>query len=182
MKAACLLAAALACGGCAGGAAVSVPHSYDLGIGVPGARLAGVRVMPVRAVAPFDGVEMQYRLAWRNAAELSAFAHSRWAATPGELLRKQLLRASGEGIANCALEIELQEFSQVFASQTESEARIEMRAQLLGPKGRLGARSLRVSEPGGGADATGGVAALSRATDRVTGELAAWIASQPDCR
>jgi cholesterol transport system auxiliary component len=182
MRSAWLLAAALACGGCAGSAPVTLPRTFDLGIGVPGARLAGVRVMPVRAAAPFDGVEMQYRLAWRNAAELSAFAQSRWAAPPGELLRKQLLRASGEGIANCALEIELQEFSQVFASQTESEARLEVRAQLLGPKGRLGARSIHVSEPGAGADATGGVAALSRATDRMTGELAAWIASQPDCR
>ena len=182
MKTAWLLAAAIACGGCAGGAAVTAPRTYDLGIGVPGARLGGVRVMPVRSAAPFDGVEMQYRLAWRNAAELSAFAHSRWAAPPGELLRKQLLRASTEGIPTCALEIELQEFSQVFASQSDSEARIEMRVQLLGPKGRLGARSIRVSEPGAGADAAGGVAALSRAADRATGELASWIASQPDCR
>ncbi len=140
------------------------------------------RSLTVRAAAPFDGVEMHYRLAWRNAAELSAFTQSRWAATPAELLRKQLLRASGEGLAKCGVEIELQEFSQVFASPQASEAKIELQASLAGPKGRIAARSWRISEPNGGAEAAGGAAALARATDAAVGEIAGWVAAQPECR
>ena len=65
---------------------------------------------------------MQYRLAYRNAAEVSAFATSRWAATPADMLRKQLLRAAHEGAGKCTLDIEIQEFSQVFSAQEASEA------------------------------------------------------------
>lgn len=181
MKRAALIVAAILAGGCATGAGLS-PHAFDLGIGAPAARIPAVRVAQVRAAAPFDGVEMHYRLAWRNASELASFARSRWAAPPAELLRKQLLRAVGDGVAKCGLEIELQEFSQVFGSPAESEARIELRAALAGAKGRVAARGWSLSEPNGGADAAGGAAALVRATDRLTGEIAAWVSAQPDCR
>jgi cholesterol transport system auxiliary component len=174
-----LVVAAVA--GCAGVGAPP-PRSFDLGMSVPAARLPAARVAPVRAAPPFDGVEMRYRLAWRDAAELAAFAHSRWAAPPAELLRKQLLRAMDAGSAKCGLEIELQEFSQVFSAPQASEARIELRASLAGPKGRLGARGWSIAEPNAGADAAGGAAAMARAADRAVAEIAAWVAAQADCR
>jgi len=176
-----MLVAAVAIGGCAG-KPVEPPRTYDLGMGAPSARLPAVRVVPVRAAPPLDGMEMHYRLAWRNAAELAAFAHSRWAAPPAELLRRQLLRAAGEGVAKCALEIELQEFSQVFSSPAASEARIELRAGLAGTKSRLGERSFSAADANGGADAAGGAAALARASDRAIAEIAAWVSVQADCR
>ena len=168
--------------GTSGCATAPAPRTYDLGIEVPQARLQALRPVTVRASAPLDGVEMHYRLAWRNASEVAAYTQSRWAAPPAELLRKQLLRASVEGPAKCALEIELQEFSQVFASAQASEARIELQASLAGPKGRIGARSWHITEPNGGADAAGGAAALARAADAAVGEIAGWVAATPDCR
>ena len=164
--------------GC-GGAAAPEPRSYDLGLAAPNAKLAGVRVGAVRAVAPFDAPDMQYRLAYRSAAEIGAYANSRWAATPAELLRKQLLRASPEGGAKCVLEVEIQEFSQVFGAKDASDARLELHARL-SPAGAQ--RAFAVVEPNAGPDAPSGAAAFARAADRAVGELAAWASSQPACR
>jgi len=179
MRAATIALLAAIAGGCAG---TPPARTFDLGVDAPAQRLPVVRVAAVRSVAPFDGVEMHYRLAWRNASELAAFAHSRWAAPPAELMRKQLLRTMGEGIAKCSLEIELQEFTQLFSAPNESEARIEFRAALAGPKMRVAARGWSVSEANAGADAASGAGAFARAADRALTELAGWVGAQPDCR
>ena len=163
--------------GC-GGTAAPDPRTYDLGIDAPGAGLPPVRVGAVRAAAPFESTDMQYRLAYRNAAEIAAFASSRWAATPAEMLRKQLLRAASQLPGKCSLELEIQEFTQVFTAGETSEARIELRASVRGGA----ARSLKVVEPNAGADAVSGAAAFARAANRVVGDLGGWIAAQPDCR
>ena len=163
---------------CGGGSTASDPRTYDLGLEAPGARLPAVRVGSVRAVPPFDSADMQYRLAYRNAAEIAAYANSRWAATPAEMLRKQLLRASGDGQGKCGLEVEVQEFSQVFSAKETSEARIDLRASVRGGA----ARSLSVVEPNAGQDAAGGAAAFARAANRAVAELGAWIGAQPECR
>ena len=121
---------------------------------------------------------MYYRLAYRDAAELGAFANSRWAASPPELLRKQMLRASGDKAGRCVVDVEIQEFTQVFSAKEASEARIELRAWLRGSA----SRALNVVEPNAGVDAVSGAGAMARAANRAIGELGGWIAAQPDCR
>jgi len=157
------------------------PRTYDLGLNAPGTRLPPARIGSVRAAAPFDSADMQYRLAYRNAAEISPFANSRWAAAPADMLRKQLLRASGDGNGRCTIVVEIQEFTQVFTSEAESEARVEMRVSAsVGANTR--SRQLSVIETRAGPDAVSGAAAFARAVDRAVGELGAWVAAQPDCR
>ena len=175
-KALTLLAAVLLVAGC-GGAVAPEPRSYDLGLDAPAAKLATVRIGTVRAIAPFDSTDMLYRLAYRNAAEVAAYANSRWAAMPAEMLRKQLLRAAGEGAGKCLLDVEIQEFSQVFSARDSSEARVELRAALRGGA----ARGLSVTEPNAGPDAAGGAAALARAVNRAVTELGAWASAQAGC-
>jgi cholesterol transport system auxiliary component len=179
MGAAALLAA---CGGASN--SPPAPRSYDLGIAPASAKLPPLYLTAVRATAPYDGTGMLYRLAWRDGAEVAAFANSRWAAAPPELVRKRLLRAlPATGNPPCGLALELHEFTQVFSSKEASEARLEMRAQLFGPGGaRLASRSVSVTEPNAGADAPSGAAALGRATDRALAELGAWISAQPSCK
>lgn len=172
-----LLAAAL--GGC-GGTALVEPRTFDLGLNAPSAPVPPVRVGFVRAAVPFESTDMHYRLAFRNAAEIAAYANSRWAASPPELLRKQLLRGAGEKAGPCQLDLEIQEFTQVFSSETASEARIELRALLSLPAGSL-SRTLTVTEPGAGPDAAAGAGAFARAADRAIGEIGRWIASYKDC-
>ncbi len=171
----------VALAGCGGNTAAPAPRTFDLGIAAPGVKLPALRVASLRAVAPFDGVQMVYRLAWRHPSELADYAHSRWAAPPAELIRKQFLRAAGEGLAKCGLEIELQEFTQVFASKEASEARIELQASLANSSARIATRGVTIVEPGAGPDAASGAAAMARAVERVLGELAAWVGAQPGC-
>ncbi|HUK05173.1 MAG TPA: ABC transporter [Burkholderiales bacterium] len=171
-----LLSLALPLAGC-GGAAAPEPRSYDLGLEAPAAKLPAVRVGGVRAAAPFDGTDMFYRLAYRNASEIAAFTGSRWAAPPAEMLRKQLQRASAES-GKCTLSVEIQEFTQVFSAKDASEGRVELLASLSGGA----TRRFAVAEGRAGADAVGGAGALARASNRAIGELAGWIAAQPGCR
>ena len=151
------------------------PRALDLGLSPPSATFPALRVA-TRAVPPFDSAQMYYRLAWRNPAELAEYAHSQWAAPPSELLRKQVLRSAGEGVGKCLLELEVQEFTQVFTSKETSEARIDARRahqrQL-----RLASRGVAIVEPGAGSEASSGARAMARAADRALGELAAWVAS-----
>ena len=157
------------------------PKTLDLGIAPAGTSLPGVNIGSIRAVAPFDGVDMYYRLAWRNPAEIASFATSIWAASPPDLLRKQLLRASRD-VGKCTLDIEIQEFTQVFSSKEASDARVELRAWIAARSGRISSRGWSVVEPNAGADAISGAAAFARAADHAIGELGGWIAAQPDCR
>ena len=166
--------------GCGGNAAELAPRTFDLGFAPPAAKFPALRVSS-RAAAPFDGVQMYYRLAWRNPTELAEYAQSRWAAPPAELLRKQFLRSAGEGVGKCSLEVEVQEFTQVFTSKEASEARIELRASLTNAAARVASRGLMVIEPGAGNEASSGAAAMGRATERLAGELAMWVAAQPGC-
>ena len=177
-------AAAALVGACAGtGKSAPAPRTYDLGIAAPGTQLPPIRISSVRAAIPFESDAMHYRLAWRNPSELASYAHSRWAAPPAELLRKQLLRALPQNAGTrCALEIELQEFTQVFASRDAGDARIELRATLWNANQRVVARGWSFSEPAMGADATAGVAAFARASDRTIAALADWIRVQPACQ
>jgi cholesterol transport system auxiliary component len=172
-----LVAAILLVAGCSGAAAPEL-RSYDLGLAAPAGTLPPARIAQVRAAAPFDSIDMQYRLAYRDAGEIAAFANSRWAATPAELLRKQLLRAANERPGRCTVEVEIQEFTQVFSAKDASEARIDLRAWVRGGA----ARSWSVAEPNAGANAASGAAAFARAANRAVGELGVWIASQPDCK
>ncbi|HEY6821198.1 MAG TPA: ABC-type transport auxiliary lipoprotein family protein [Burkholderiales bacterium] len=157
-------------------------RTYDLGVEVPKARLPALRAVTVRAPMPYDSVEMYYRLAWRDAAEIAPFANSRWAAPPAELVRRQIIRAlPGSAGGACALDVELQDFSQRFSAPEASEARIELRAALLTPQGRVAAQSFRIAESGGGANAASGSGAFARAAEHAVDELSGWIAKQPAC-
>ena len=181
MKRIAAISLALALAACSS-APPSAPRALDLGIEAPAAALRGLDVGAVRAVPPFDGTDMYYRLAWRNAAELASFTTSVWAAAPSELLRKQLLRASREGVGKCTLDVEIQEFTQVFSAKEASEARLELRAWLAGKPGRVASRGWSLSEPNAGPDAASGAATFARAVNRVIDEIGGWAAAQSDCR
>ena len=171
----------IALAGCGGNAADVAPRTFDLGFAPPAVKVPALRAASVRAVPPFDDVQMHYRLAWRHASELAEYAQNRWAAPPAELLRKQLLRATGEGVGKCSLEVELQEFTQVFSSKEASEARIEVRASLSNGPARIASRGIALTEPGAGAEAASGAVAMARAADRLMQELAAWVSNQAAC-
>jgi len=177
------LLALLFVGGCAGsGGREAILHVYDLGTDPPAAGFSGLRALPVRAAAPFDTSDMLYRLAFRNSAELLSFSQSRWAATPATLLQRRFARASGDGAAKCAIEFEVTELTQVFASAAQSEIVLEGRAVIFSGANRLGERSLRIREGNAGGNAASGAAATARAADRLIGEIGSWAAAIKACK
>ena len=156
---------------------------YDLGLTEPAARPIGARIGQVRAAAPLDSTDMHYRLAYRDAAELLAFAQGRWAATPAELVRKRFVRSLEPAPgARCTLDVEVNEFSQVFSARDTSDALIEVRLMLVDGSARVAERIVRVMLADAGAGAAQGVGVMARATDEAIGRTAAWVGQQAVCK
>jgi cholesterol transport system auxiliary component len=141
----------------------------------------------VQATPALDGTAMFYRLAYADEQQLRAYALARWAMPPAELVQQRLREVlstqrvvlrSGEGAAR-VLQIELEEFSQVFESPGQSSGVLRLRATVLQatPAGNrlLAQRSVVMKRPAPGGGAGGGVRALSAATDAAVDELAQWL-------
>jgi ABC-type uncharacterized transport system auxiliary subunit len=179
-----LVAASLlaACGGLRG---PQMADLYDLG--PPPARLAeggrwsGV-ALEIKLPYWFDAPTIEYRLLYDDPLRLRSYAASRWAASPAQLLEQRLLLQLGVGVArgrnanNCLLRIELQEFSQVFATPQQSSAQLLGRATLLDTRQRIIAeRAVAVEQPASSADARGGVGAMVAASAQLGSELLVWL-------
>jgi cholesterol transport system auxiliary component len=143
----------------------------------------------VQASAALDGPAMLYRLAYADERQLRAYAQARWAMPPAELVQQRLREGlsqqravlkPGEG-AQLLLQLELEEFSQVFESPSQSSGVVRLRATVLkaGPSGDrlLAQRSVNVQRPASSGVAAGGVGALSAATDAAVEELVQWLQS-----
>ena len=181
-----ILIVLLLLGGCAVGARNSPPLAvYDFGL--PAARLPAAENWPrvaleVRSPAWFDSLNIDYRLAYDNPLKQREYADSRWAGAPGVLLaqrlRQQLGTVNDNGSSACLLRVELQEFSQVFASPQQSQALIQANVQLFDARRQLlVVRQLTVERPASSGDAAGGVAALVDASNDFGVQLARWLAS-----
>lgn len=179
-----LLSLGLAAGACGGlPQRPVVPAIYDLGLGE--AVSAAPAVLPsrieVRAPSWLSTSAMQYRLDYRQPAQRQVFAESRWAAPPAEMVERRLLQAlsapSSTG-GGCRLRLEIDEFTQAFDAPEASTAVVVARAELLPPRGEnaLARRVFELREPASNADAKGGVMAFRKASDRLTNEVAGWMA------
>lgn len=186
--------------GCAAPDKTARVSTYDFGPGnlqTPSAAAPAVPALSVLALADIDApaaldsTAVLYRLVYADAQQPRAYAQARWSMVPAQLLR-QRLRAHlgqsrtvlnlGEAAASAqavVLRIELEEFCQVFERADTSTGLVRMRATALQgtPQGErlLGQRSVVVSRPATTADASGGVRALTAATDAAVLELEAWL-------
>jgi cholesterol transport system auxiliary component len=211
MKSTLLPAASLLClillAGCA--SLVDKPvHAtlYDFGPGptratsaAPGARPALV-LADLDASGALDSTAVLYRLGYADDHQLRPYALARWSAPPPQLVRQRLREQLGRervvlnpgesaalarsgGQQPRVLRIELEEFSQLFKSATESVGLVRLRATLLenttaGEK-LLGQRYVVVQRPAPSADAAGGVRALAAAVDAAADDLQQWLAQAP---
>lgn len=172
-------------GACSGQAArMANGPRFDFGPG-DGAGQAAMGIATVEVNAPMwlgDGA-MQYRLLYAEAAQRREYLESRWVARPGELLEQALARRLGApAVGRCRLRVELNEFIQLFDSETRSRSFLSGRAILhVGPEA-VAARSFALDRPAPSPDARGGVAAASTAVEALGDELATWIARSGKCR
>lgn len=180
--------------------------AYDFGPGAsaPSAAsattTAAIVLADIETTSAFDGSALLYRLGYADAHQLLPYAHARWTAAPPQLIRQRLREqlgqsravldltesaalARGGGAMPRVLRIELEEFSQVFDSPTQSWGLLRLRASLFenvaaGEK-LLGQRNIIKREPAPSADASGGVRALAAATDAAAAEIGQWLRQTP---
>lgn len=125
---------------------------------------------------------MQYRLLHNQPARRQYFVESRWAAQPAQMVEVAVKRfiTSGESAlaaTGCRLRIDLDEFSQVFSSDSASQGVIEARAYLLAPRSDqvIAMRHFGIARPAPSANAVGGVAALRDSVGELNQQLLDWL-------
>jgi cholesterol transport system auxiliary component len=156
------------------------------GFGDPGGGWAAPTLRGVDVAAPswLGTAAMQYRLDYSDAARRHAYADSRWAAPPPELLeqalRRRALAAAGSGErSGCRLRVDLDEFVQAFDAAQSSRVVLAVRATLLSRGEQpLASRAFALERPAASADARGGVAAAAVAVQGLASDLAGWIAAE----
>lgn len=178
------------------------PLVYDFGPGTV-ASVAANRMAPlpplalaeVETTAALESTSVLYRLTYSDSQQLRPYAQARWSMPPAQLLRQRLREQLGQrravlsptqGVATpppvMTLHVELEEFSQLFDTADQSSGLLRLRATL----GQTGARaasgeelvaqrSFVVQRPATGADAAGGVRALTAAADAAIQEIDLWV-------
>ncbi|CAA9417091.1 MAG: hypothetical protein AVDCRST_MAG51-1777 [uncultured Ramlibacter sp.] len=167
----------------------------------PGPRFALV-VPEIEAAGALEGSSVLYRLGYADDYQLRAYSQSRWSAPPPQLVRQRLRQQLGrertvlnlDETASMAresnqplyiLRMELEEFAHVFDSPQRSRGVIRLRATLLastpGGERLLDQRSIAVQGVAPTPDASGGVRALTEATDAAAADISQWLqqARQP---
>ena len=167
------------------------PAGYDLGPlksyprenpGIDAALL----LPDVSAPAWLDNEGIVYRLNYQDAAQSRVYANSRWAASPALLMSQRVrnrFAAATRGIvtagngarADYALRIDLEDFSQVFDTETQSRVSIRLRASLVNIAGRtlIAQRTFTLERPAA-PNAEGAVKALGEASDAMIDTLLEW--------
>ena len=170
------------------------PAQYDLG--PMRGQASGLKALPAVSVAEvsapvwLDSTRMIYRLSYANPQQLLSFAQSRWAMPPARLfeqrLKERMVQSGGSVLSMSdgatglpTLQIEVENFSQVFESATQSAAQVSVKTTLLRGRRLIAQKTFVRQSPAATADAAGGAAALTVASDEVIVDIMAWLAGTP---
>lgn len=174
---------------------------YDFGLQTPPSSEPLFHPIPLRkksllvadTTAPvwLDSRAIHYRLLYDNPTQSYTYANNRWIATPAALLTQQLrnriaagtqeqvIKDNGIAAADHVLLTELEEFSQVFDTATDSYIVAGLRASLIERNTRklLAQKDFNITAKAPSADAAGAVSALSAASNQLLNELVNWLAA-----
>ncbi|MFZ6675336.1 ABC-type transport auxiliary lipoprotein family protein [Undibacterium sp. Xuan67W] len=145
-----------------------------------------ISLADINTPASLDGTAMLYRLEYDNAQQTRPYSQHRWSMPPAQLLAQRLkariagaggsVVSSRDGVSNLPLlQIDLDEFSQVFSSGSASSAQIQLRATVIKGRTLLAQRSFSRQIASSSADAPGGAKAMMNASDAVIADLLAWL-------
>lgn len=148
-----------------------------------------ISLADVSAPITLDTNAMLYRLVYDNAQLLRPYALHHWSMPPAQLFAqrfKSKIAAAGatvvdvaDGVADLAiLKIELDEFSQVFTSTTQSEAKMTLRASLIKKNKLIAQHYFAAATASVSADASGGAKAMQLTADRNISAILAWLQLQ----
>ena len=173
------------------------PTSFDFGpVAAPVTPTPAAAAIPALIVADVDGPatldtdRMFYRLTYANAQQALPYAYNRWAATPLQLLSQRMKARIAQGGVKVlsttdatggvpVLRLDMDEFSQNFASATQSTANISLRASLFRGHQLVDQRTFTRSTQAPSADAAGGASALAATSDAIAADLLTWLATLP---
>ncbi len=165
----------------------------------PAITLAPLVLGDIQANAGLDTPAVLYRLSYANTQELRPYAQARWSTSPVQLVQQRLREVLGQrrsvlgmnddvALARnqkplpepLLLRVELEEFSHVFFSPTESRGLLRLRATVLEHSAQgdklLAQRALVLQRSATTADAAGGTQALAAAVDAAALEIDQWLA------
>lgn len=179
--------------GCASGSKAPANTQFDFGpLGPPLAQtaqapLAAVVVMDATGSPAFENERMVYRLNYADPLQARTYAQARWAANPLMLVTQRIksrlaqagikvLSATDSSMNVPVLRLEVDDFSHAFASTTQSEGVVMLRASLFSGHALLDQKTFSRSTPAPSADAPGGVRALAASTDGAAADITAWLA------
>ncbi len=194
MKPTLLLCAALLLAGCASEKA-PVTTTFDFGPAAASATPAPatgltVVVTDVAGSAALDNERMSYRLNYADPLQARMYAHSRWSATPLQMLTLRLktrIAQSGTRVLSptdaadnvAILRTEVDDFTHSFDGQTSSYAQLVLRASLFQGHKLVDQRTFSSKSDAASADAAGGARAMAAASDAVAADIVAWMATLP---
>ena len=149
-----------------------------------------ISLATIEAPAWLDSQSMFYRLDYAQQLQPRAYASSQWTMPPSQLLAQRLkntlTRAGGvvvpaaDGAVNLpVLRVELVEFSQHFNSADDSTGEVAIRASLYDGRMLRAQQTFTHQAPATSANAEGGAAALSAASDAVLQDLRTWLTTLP---
>lgn len=153
---------------------------------------ASIWVPDAQAPVWLDNTAILYRLAYHDLAQVYAYGSSRWVATPATLLtqriRSRIAMINDAGVISAAegartnymLRLELEEFTQIFDTTDSSRAVVRLRASLIDRRARLllSQRNFNMEQSSLTPNASGGVRALTQASDNLIGLLIGWLAEE----
>jgi cholesterol transport system auxiliary component len=176
--------------GCAGNPAALADIRYDLGP-APQAATSGpmpaVKVLDVTAPETLASDKLIYRLSYADAKQTAAYANSHWSMAPSALLTQRLRAAlsqrgtvltGADGVNAPVLKVDLNEFEQIFDSQSQSHGAVTARATLTQGGKVLAQRTFIARAPASSADAAGAAQALAAASDDLVAQISAWLGVQ----
>lgn len=160
-----------------------------IGVTNAGAALAPIGIAEPIAPSALDSQRMLFRLAYANDQQPRAYAGSRWTMPPAQLFVQRLkthLARSGASVVSAStganvplLRIEADDFTQVFASPTQSSAHVMLRAAVLHGRVLVAQKTFNRQMPAPTPDAAGGARALAAASDAIIADMTVWLAGLP---
>lgn len=194
MTVVCALAGAAvfgAIGGCAFDTPAAISNiRYDLGPQIPPAYsgpLPALRLFDVHAPAALDTDDILYRMSYADPRRTASYANSHWTMRPAQLLTVRVRGAlaargavlsGGQAVNAPLLTIDLDQFEQVFDSESESQGTLTARATLTRDGALIAQQTFVARAPASTANAAGGVQALAAASDQFVAQLMAWLGMQ----
>tara|TARA_B100000676_G_scaffold308913_1_gene370995 strand:+ start:4909 stop:5544 length:636 start_codon:yes stop_codon:yes gene_type:complete len=146
-------------------------------------------ITEVRSPVWLNNNTIQYRLAYQNPNQSYKYANSRWTSSPAMLLthyirnnivintNNKLISTNTGARADFILDLELEEFSQIFNTADTSYALIKLRAHIINREARLlkAQHTFNIKLKAPTANAAGAVHALSKSSKKLTIDLNNWL-------